>query len=133
MRLETGALAVLGALALLAMAGVPSAGGASHSTNFKSGRVLCGLVHGGGVECFSPAVPTQFDTEGYLFIRRHGRVVIGERGDCAFLDCSAKPHRLQRGERWERIGVHCIRRAVLRCRNADGHGFRLTYHRYRAF
>ena len=132
MRTRVAALSVAAAFVLLTAA-TPAAEGVSHSINFKAGKVTCGLVHGGGVECFSPAVPNPFGTEGYLFIRRHGPVIQGERGDCAFLSCAARPDRLARGERWARIGVHCIRKAVLRCINADHHGFRLTFHRYRTF
>jgi hypothetical protein len=131
-RFRLGALA---AAAVLALAGSTTAGAAtSHTARFTSfhQRVGCGIQLKvlGGMSCFSEALPsTQLD--GYVELHAHGAARIGERGDSPWRN--GKSSKLKKRDRWSRTGVKCVRKAALRCTNADGHGFTLTPVAYALF
>ena len=125
------AIATFAAVAALALPATTS-GAASHVTRFKAGESHCGvqLPSLGGMSCFSPVLPgTALD--GYVELHRHGKARLGQRGDSPWRGGSST--RLHSGDRWGRVGVHCVKRSALRCLNADGHGFVIGARDYRLF
>lgn len=134
MRIRT-AVAIVVAMFLLA-ATAPANARLSRATYFKAGGIQCGVFYKeiGGMACFSPSVPTPFGTDGYISLHRHHRAALGERGDCAFRNGCQNRERLDRGDRWRRVGVTCaVKQAGVRCHNQDGHGFKISFSSYRLF
>lgn len=124
-------IATLAATAVLAVSAATT-GAASHVTRFKAGESNCGvqLPSLGGMSCFSPSLPGTV-LDGYVELHRHGKPRLGQRGDSPWRGGSST--RLHDGDRWGRVGVHCVKRSALRCHNADGHGFVIGARDYRLF
>jgi hypothetical protein len=129
-------IATVAATATLAAAYAGAAGaGTSHTARFSSFgfRVSCGqnVKELGGVTCYSAALPST-ELDGYALLRRHGTVHLGERGDSPLI--AGHNSKLGVGDRWGRVGVHCVRKAKgVRCHNDDGHGIRLSPNSYQTF
>ena len=91
-----------------------------------SGLITCWAVKEGtpGIECGAPYLP-HTELDGYIALHRHGRATLGERGDYPGYGHARRT--LRYGDTWKRPGIRCAMRTTgLRCRNLDGHGFRLA-------
>lgn len=100
----------------------------SDAKTFKAKSVfasagLCQLRYGGGIACFGDAVPATY-TDGYLWIRRGGKVRFGDAGGLVGPYAPNTPH-LRPGNRWNKRGIRCKAiRGGIKCSNGQ-HGFRL--------
>lgn len=93
---------------------------------------ICMIKADGGVGCFGRAVPAEF-TDGYLWMRKHGRVHHGDSGG-SLAPISDRPVRLRPGDRWVKRRIRCrVIQGGVQCQNRSGHGFRLRIRRYRVW
>jgi hypothetical protein len=122
------------AIALALVAAVPAQGKVFHTATFHTFHSLVGcgvqLRSLGGMSCFAPPLPST-ELDGVIELHAHGDPQPDERGDSPWR--RGKDIKLRKRQRWERAGVSCKLTAVLRCINADGHGFTLTPKAYAIF
>lgn len=90
----------------------------------------CMIKDGGGIGCASPAIPSV--TDGYAWMRRRGKVRLGDTGNPITKKPLRPPFpRLRKGDRWVKRGVTCRMMRGLKCWNRAGHGFKLTRRQFR--
>lgn len=89
------------------------------------------MVHGnGGIGCFGDVVPAKY-TDGYLWMRKRGKVRMAESGGL-LAPVTSRPVRLRPGDRWIKRHVRCqVIRGGIKCQNRARHGFRLRKRGYR--
>jgi hypothetical protein len=99
-----------------------------------SGKISCYALKydGPGIECSASYLPEIGELDTYLRLRKHGRSILGERGD--YGGYLAKRHTLRYGDVWKRPGIRCsMKTSGLTCHNLDKHGFALALGNVRRF
>ena len=130
--MRLAALTILG----LALVAAPAQAKTVHAKRINApAGIRCWAVMpvaGKGIECGAPFLAKIGELDPYLAVSRHGRAILGERGD--YTGYSDRPKRMADGDTWRWKGVTCrLRDRGLTCRNADGHGFVLKKGAIRRF
>lgn len=113
------------------LAGQPAAAKTSRATSVSTPVGWCMVRFGGGLGCNSPAVPSPFGTDGYLWMRERGQVHRAETGGLIG-PVNGRQVKLRPGDRWVKRGIRCrVIRGGIKCQNRSAHGFRLRTHSYR--
>jgi len=82
-------------------------------------------IAGGGIECSAIYLPDIGELDTFLALHKHGRSILGERGD--YSGYSVKRHTLRYGDTWKRPGIRCsMATSGLTCHNLDKHGFHIA-------
>jgi hypothetical protein len=128
-------LILAGALTLAWAAAAPAAVVTYKNIVSPSKQIRCHAViavAGGGIECTATYLPEIGELDTYLALRKHGKSILGERGD--YTGYIAKTHTLRYGNTWKRPGIRCsMKSSGLTCHNLDNHGFTLARGAIRRF
>lgn len=93
---------------------------------------ICMIHANGGIGCFGTVVPARW-TDGYLHLRKRGKVRMGDAGGL-LAPVSSRPKRLRKGDRWVKRGVRCrVISGGVKCQNRARRGFRLRKQNYRTW